>query len=203
MMFRSRKFCAVVTAAACVVSLAALRGAPPQNPRPAARPPGADALQRARELAQLAPEHQVLRRLAGSWKVSLRTTSPDGETREGQGAVVGKAMLGGRYLGLAFELDVQGNEVEALQILGFDTLRGRYTASWRDTGTTWSIDCEGTPGDEAFVMTMSGSMVDAVTPAGRPFRLQIDARSRARIEVKIWEGAIGAEVLLQEQRWVR
>lgn len=192
-----------LAAVAAALSLAAVRAPGLQDPKPNVRRPAAGALQRARELAKTAPEHDVLRRLAGSWKVSLRTTSPDGGVHEDQGVVVGKAMLGGRYLGLAFDLDVQGSEVEALQILGFDTLKGLYTASWRDTGTTWAIDCQGEPGEEAGVMTMFGSMVDAATPNGRPFRLQIDARSRAQVEVKIWEGMVGKEVLLQEQRWVR
>jgi len=188
----------VAMAGAAALSLAAV-----QDPKPNVRRPDAAALRRARDLARAAPEHEVFRRLAGSWKVATRTTSPDGTAHEDQGTVVGRAMLGGRYLGLAFELDVQGNPLEALQILGFDRLKGLYTASWRDTGTTWSVECQGSPGDDPHVITMFGSMVDAFTPDGRPFRLQIDARGRAEVQVKIWEGMLGKEVLLQEQRWIR
>lgn len=186
-----------------LVLVAAFSIAAVQDPKPNVRRPDADALQRARELARVAPEHEVFRRLAGAWRVRLRTTSPDGGVREDEGAVVGRAMLGGRYLALAFELDLQGNELEALQLLGFDRLKGLYTASWRDTGTTWSVECQGAPGEDPGVITMFGSMVDVSSPDGRPFRLQLDARARAEVQVKIWEGMLGKEVLLQEQRWVR
>lgn len=174
-----------------------------QDPKPNVRRPDAQALRRARELSQTAPEHDVLRRLAGKWKITMRTTAPDGKVHEDTGAVAGQAMLGGRYLALNYELDVQGNEVEALQILGYDTLKGLYTASWRDTGTTWAVRCQGEPGKELGRLTMHGTMVDAYTPNGRGFRLDIDARERGEVQVKIWEGMVGKEVLLQEQRWVR
>jgi len=196
MILRSTSISALALAAA--FSLAAV-----QDPKPTVRQPDADALRRARDLARTAPEHEVFRRLAGSWRVKLRTTAPSGEVHEDEGAVVGRAMLGGRYLGLAFELDLQGNPLEAMQILGYDRLKGLYTASWRDTGTTWSVECQGAPGDDPAVITMFGSMVDAFTPDGRPFRLQLDARDRAEVRVKIWEGMLGREVLLQEQRWSR
>ncbi|MGC6487233.1 MAG: DUF1579 family protein [Planctomycetota bacterium] len=196
MILRSCSLAAMLCAAA--FSLAAV-----QDPKPTVRRPGAEAMRRARDLARTAPEHEVFRRLAGTWKVTTRTTSPEGDAHEDAGEVVGRALLGGRYLGLAFELDVQGNALEALQILGFDRLKGLYTASWRDTGTTWSVECQGSPGDDPHVITMFGSMVDAFTPDGRPFRLQLDARARAEVRVKIWEGRLGQEVLLQEQRWVR
>lgn|GEM_PF-3877125 len=145
----------------------------------------------------------MLRRLAGAWSVSLRTTSPDGEVRQDSGEVVGRAVLGGRYLALDFTLDLQGNQVDAMQILGFDTLKGLYTSSWRDTGATWAVDCQGAPGAEVGEITMYGTMVDAHTPDGRPFRLRFDARDRREVVVRYSEGAVGKEVLLHEQRWTR
>jgi hypothetical protein len=65
------------------------------------------------------------------------------------------------------------------------------------------VECQGAPGEDPGVITMFGSMVDVSSPDGRPFRLQLDARARAEVQVKIWEGMLGKEVLLQEQRWVR
>ncbi|MCK5945128.1 MAG: DUF1579 family protein [Planctomycetes bacterium] len=174
-----------------------------QDPKPNVRRPDAESLRRARELARLTPEHEVLRRLAGSWNVTLRTTAADGQVHEDTGKATGKGMLGGRYLALEFELNLRGNETEALQILGFDTLKGLYTASWRDTASTWAVTCQGEPGDELGRITMHGTMVDAYTPNGRPFRMEFDARARGEVQVRIWEGMVGKEVLLQEQRWVR
>jgi len=185
-------FAAVCLAAAAV-----------QDPKPNVRRPDADSLRRARDLAKTAPAHDVLRRLGGEWQVTLRTTAPNGKVHEDTGKVAGTAMLGGRYVALNFELKLQGNDLEAVQILGFDTLKGLYTASWRDTGTTWAVDCQGEPGKDVGVITMHGSMVDAFTPNGRPFRLQLDVRERQQVVVKIWEGMVGKEVLVQEQRWVR
>jgi hypothetical protein len=186
--------------ALAAVCLAAVGG---QDPKPRPRRPDAKALQRARELSATAPQHDVLRRLGGSWKVALRTTGPDGEAREDRGAAVGRAMLGGRYVALDFELDLGGNEVLAHQILGFDTLKGVYTASWRDTMSTWSVDCWGAPGEQPFLLGMRGRIVDAMTPGGRPFRLELDLRDRAAVEVKIYEGAGQEEALVQVQRWTK
>ena len=174
-----------------------------QDPKPKLRRPDAAALQRARELSQTAPQHEVLRRLGGSWKVLVRTTGPDGAAHEDRGSVAGRALLDGRYVALDFELDLSGNELLAHQIVGFDTLKGVYTASWRDTATTWSVDCQGAPTDEPFVIRMRGTLVDALTPAGRPFRLDLDVRDRAEVRVTIWEGAGADEVQVQEQRWTR
>ncbi|MEC8251839.1 MAG: DUF1579 family protein [Planctomycetota bacterium] len=185
------------------VALLCLSFAGRQDPKPAVRRPDANALRRARELARVAPEHEVFRRLAGSWSVSVRTTSPDGTVHEDAGEVVGRSMLGGRYLALEFSLELQGSSVEALQILGFDTLKGLYTASWRDTGSTWAVDCQGQPTDDVGKLVLFGSMVDAYTPDGRPFRLELDARDRRAVVLRISEGSVGEEVLLQEQRWTR
>ena len=195
---KATRCCWSLVSALCCLSFVSV-----QDPKPTVRRPSADALRRAHELAETAPEHEVFRRLAGKWSVSLRTTSSDGATHEDTGEVVGRAMLGGRYLALDYTLEVQGNAVDALQILGFDRLKGLYTASWRDTGATWAVDCQGQPGAEVGDITMFGTMVDAFTPDGRPFRLHLDARDRREIVVRYSEGAVGKEVLLQEQRWVR
>ncbi|MFN3240781.1 MAG: DUF1579 family protein [Planctomycetota bacterium] len=185
------------------IALVCLGAVVVQDPKPNVRQPDAESLRRARELSKTVAQHDVLRRLGGKWNVTVKTTAPDGKVHEDTGKVAGVGMLGGRYVALNFELDLQGNELQALQIVGFDTLKGLYTASWRDTGSTWGVECRGEPGDDVNVITMRGSMVDAFTPNGRPFRLQFDVRERGEVLVRIWEGMAGKEVLLQEQRWVR
>lgn len=173
---------------------------------PVVRQPDGKALQHAQQLSRTTAEHDQLARLAGKWRVSVRTSSDgSGQVREDQGTCVGQAILGGRYVVLNFQLQLQGRKVEAVQLIGFDTLRKVYTASWRDSATTWSIECEGEPGKLPDVLSLRGLMVDAFTPDGRAFRMELDLGVKDQVDVRIYEqdGAGRGEVLLQEQQWRR
>ena len=97
----------------------------------------------AQQLAVTTVEHQLLQRLAGDWDVVNTTFPPGGKPQEARGRIVGKSMLGGRYVVLNHSLAVGANRVEAVQLLGFDTLRGHYTSSWRDDVSTWAVECSG------------------------------------------------------------
>ena len=164
-------------------------------------------------------EHERLAKLAGKWQVTLRTRLPDGgkpaaglpptaaaaaaAMQEDRGTVVGSSMLGGRYVVLNYQLKLQGRAVEAVQILGFDTLQQAFTSTWRDSATTWSVDCLGGVSKDADVLTLTGQLRDAKTPDGRGFRLTLDLRKLDQVTVQIHEDRGMEEVLLQEQVWQR
>lgn len=108
---------------------------------PSSQDPRHDAamLRQAQQLAVPVAQHQRLQRLTGEWKVASQAM---GTTSEG--AVAGKAMLGGRYVVLSYRLPRAGRELEAVQLLGFDTLHQVYTSSWRDDASTWAVEASGT-----------------------------------------------------------
>jgi hypothetical protein len=174
-----------------------------QDPKPSVRVPDGETLRRAQALSRTTAEHKRLQKLAGEWQVTLRTHGPDGKVQEGTGKVLGQSMLGGRYVVLNLKAKMQGQDVEAVQIVGFDTLRLAYTSSWRDNATTWPVECYGGIGKDADVLTMTGVLHDALTPNGRGFRLVLDLREKDQVTVKVYEERGLDDTLLQEQVWKR
>lgn len=170
----------------------------PQPAKRVVRPPEGELLRRAQELSRTAVQHDRLAKLVGKWKLTTRTFA-DGEVREGKGAVVGQAILGGRYVVLNFQTSVLGRDVEAVQIVGFDTLRNQYTSSWRDNQTTWPVECAGEPGKDADVLTLTGSLRDAANPDGQRLRVVMDLRNEDQVDVQMHVGNGDAAMLMQEQ----
>ncbi len=164
----------------------------------------AQMLKQAQQLARLVDPHQRLSKLLGEWNITLRTTPPGGTEQNDRGVVVGKAILGGRYVVLNFNLKLQGNDLEAVQILGFDTLRQHYTASWRDDLSTWSVECSGAPQAQApDALQLHGTLADARDPTGRPFRLELDLGEKDHVTLRLFDTHEGSEFLLQTQDWAR
>ncbi len=190
----------LVAAAATVAPQVHLRE---QDPKPSVRAPDGETLRLAQELSRTTVEHERLQKLAGEWQVTLRTHGPDGKVQESRGKVAGQSMLGGRYVVCNLHAKLQGRAVEAVQIIGFDTMRKAYTSSWRDNATTWPVECHGGVGKDADVLTMTGMLHDAHTPNGRGFRMVIDLRQKDQVTVKVFEERGLDEVLLQEQLWTR
>lgn len=168
----------------------------------------AQMLKQAQLLARTWEPHQRLQQLAGTWDVAVRTTVPGAPEAEGRGALTGKSMLGGRYVVLNFQFDLQGAPLEAVQILGFDNLRQSYTSSWRDDLSTWAVECAGgaEPKDPA-KLRLQGQLADARDPAGRPFRCEIDLpppdQPKGAVQVRLYDTIGGREVLVQRQDWTR
>ncbi|HEX5050163.1 MAG TPA: DUF1579 family protein [Planctomycetota bacterium] len=182
-----------------VVVALALLGLAPQEPAN-----DAAMLQRAHQLAQPGEPHQRLAKLQGEWDVVVRTTPPGGAEQTDRGTVEGTTVLGGRYVSLDFKLHLRGGEVRGLQILGFDTLRQLYTASWRDDQSTWSIECTGAAAaNSPDLLQFQGTLVDARDTTGRPFRLEIDLEVKDRVRVSIYDTHEGAQFLAQTQDWTR
>ena len=171
---------------------------PPQDPAP-----DAATLLRFERLAQPGEAHALLQRLVGEWDVAVRTPAEPGE-RVDRGIAKGAALLGGRYVQLQFALTVARTPFEAVQVFGFDALRQQFTASWRDSASTWATECAGAPrADRPDLLALSGTLVDAADPAGRPFRLEIDLAFDQRVSVKLHETRGGVEALTQTQTWTR
>lgn len=186
-------------AKALVAALAsALLLTTPQDPAP-----DAATLLRFERLAQPGEAHALLQRLVGEWEVAVRTPA-DPVERLDRGSAKGVALLGGRYVQLQFALTVARWPFEAVQVLGFDALRQQFTASWRDSASTWATECAGAPrADRPDLLALAGTTVDAVDPGGRPFRLEIDLAFDQRVTVKLFETRAGVESLAQTQTWTR
>lgn len=165
-----------------------------------------DILKRAQQLARAGAEHARLARLAGTWDIVLHTSMPGEAERTDRGTVVGKAILGGRFVVLNYVIALPDKALEGVQILGFDNLSQQYTASWRDDHSTWAVECAGSPNREVPErIQLRGSLRDARDPNGRPFRfaLTLPAADGDNVAVAIHDSQDGVEFLLQTQEWTR
>ncbi len=187
----------------------------------------AKAAMEAERLAGLAPQHERLRALAGAYRSRLvcaplpekPTVGADGKSipaspakpdeKSGvasNGTARATAILGGRYLMVEVELEVGGLPMQAMYLVGYDRLHELYSLSWRDSLSTWSIECLGTadPKDPQRI-AMRGHLFDPITPTGRPFRLDLEFVGVEGFSVVVQEqvGEEMAEVMRQEFTRVR
>ena len=185
--------------AAFVLAIAAAVSPRPQDPRPEP-----SVLQKAKQVSTTTEEHVRLQRLVGEWEVVLRTTLPGGKPQEDQGRVVAAPILGGRYVVANYTLQIQGVKVEAVQIFGFDALRSVFTASWRDDLSTWSIETAGPPvAATPDVLVLTGTLIDAKDPTGRPFRQVVDLATEKAVTVRLFDTHDDKQFELQVQQWTR
>jgi hypothetical protein len=176
----------------------------PRAPADPDRPPDAAALLRAKQLAAPGDHHTRLQRLVGEWNVVVRSTGAAATANEQRGRVSCAAILGGRHVVANYSLTLGGAKVEAVQILGFDTLRQVYTASWRDDASTWSVEGTAPPVAETpDVLTFRGTLADALDATGRPFRQVLDLGSDRAVVVRLFETRDGVERERQTQEWTR
>jgi len=154
---------------------------PQQDPKPSLVPEGAaglDAMQLARamtstmKLSKPGPEHDRLMALEGTYAVEMTLTPPELPPLATTGEARAMSVLSGRYLLVNLKVRVAGVVMEGLYILGYDNLRSLYTVSWRDSLSTWAVECAGPVSDASpDVAALQGTMVDAASPTGRPFEL--------------------------------
>lgn len=162
------------------------QGAPPQPDPGAAAPARApgdlDALQLAQamattmRLAQPGEPHRRLAGLAGAFDVEMTLAAPGLEPQTTRGTARAAAVLGGRYVVVNLTARIGGVLFEGLYVFGFDNMHSLYTCSWRDSMSTWAVDCSGPPPKEpdAGVLVLGGTLVDAASTTGRPFELHLE-----------------------------
>lgn len=185
------------------VVLAAALLARPDVQDPAVSP---EDLRLARRLAEPGEPHRLLARLAGAWDITVHATPPGAKQRTERGTVVGRAILGGRYVVLNYRFVHRGQPLEGVQILGYDTLRRQFTSSWRDDHSTWAVECAGSAAPEMPErIQLRGELRDARDPGGRPFRLALTLPPDGgdKVAASLHDTLDGEEFLLQSQEWTR
>jgi hypothetical protein len=122
------------------------------------------------EAMSVTEPHQELAEGVGTWDVEIRSFVAPGAEPESMTCVTDARMiLGNRYLLQEFKGEYEGMPFEGMLILGYDNLAGEFVSVWWDNFSTWPLIARGTQNEKGET-TMTGTMKDVMTPAGRPYK---------------------------------
>jgi hypothetical protein len=110
------------------------------------------------------PEHTLLERLAGEWHFERLSVPREGAEPETLGTgTISAEMVGDFFVVSRWSGDLYGAEYKAVQSLGYDTERNRYTGDWVDSFMSFRWELHGAVDEESgeLVLTTSGP-----TPTG-------------------------------------
>ena len=116
------------------------------------------------EAARPVREHDRLKTLAGSWKITTQLWMSPGKPLTGRGASTGRMVLGGRFLQMNATTK-KPLPSESLTIFGFDRRTGEYTMTGFDTMGTYSISAAGRYNEPDQGVVLTGSY--AMPPTGQ------------------------------------
>lgn len=107
-------------------------------------------------------QHKLLEKFEGDFAVKGKIWFvPDQPPVESTGEARLRTIMGGRYLQERYEADLAGAEYQGQGIVGFDTVKGRYTSTWIDSQSTFITHMEGSADAAGTVLTMTGSAPQA------------------------------------------
>jgi len=112
-------------------------------------------------------EHAHLAQSVGEWDIASRyRMAPDAEWQDATAQSRVSMVLGGRYMVERFEGTFEGMPFNGLLFLGYDNTRKEYVSIWMDSMSTRPSISTGQK-DENGVMTLTGLMIDPISPEGR------------------------------------
>ncbi len=120
------------------------------------------------------PEHSEIRRKAGKWKVRC-TYFMGGEADpiEVEGTESGE-MLGELWCNSRFEADMLGSPLAGNASLGFDPVKKKYVATWKDSATPFLYVFEGDFDPEERVFELAGENYDPVRCCRAVYRSRVE-----------------------------
>lgn len=150
------------------------------------------------------PQHERLGALVGDWDIELQLQLPGTEPETTKGRGRAGDVLGGRYLVVEFRVPVRGVPMDGLYLFGYDRLRDLWSASWRDSLSTWSIEAFGTqdPSD-AKLLHFRGLVFDVASPEGRDFRIDFAFGDADHFTITVFDTVRGERVQVMQQRFSR
>ena len=114
-------------------------------------------------LAQEAPEfpgpekeHEFLKKFVGDWTTTSEATmAPGQEPMKCTGKITGK-MLGGLWVVNETKMTVMGEEMNALQTVGFDPAKKQYVGTWVDSALNHMWHYTGTVEGKTLTLNAEG-----------------------------------------------
>lgn len=153
------------------------------------------------EMAKPGKPHKELMNTVGQWNVET-TTYMGGSASTSKGTATYESILGGRFVVQRTKGNMGGMPMEGFQILGYDNVHKKYVSVWLDT---WSTGIHTSTGraDANGVIEMKGSMKDAMTPDGRPFRSVTRIEGADKFVVELHDSHEGKEFKIMDVVYTR
>jgi hypothetical protein len=114
----------------------------------------------AQEPPKPGPEHEVLRKMEGTWDSTLKAGG-----MENKGTMTYKMELGGLWLVGSLESDLGGQKFSGKGLDTYDPVKKKYVGYWFDSMSATPLTMEGTYDREKKKMTMVG---EGPGPDGKP-----------------------------------
>ncbi|MCB1057809.1 MAG: DUF1579 family protein [Acidobacteria bacterium] len=163
-------------------------------------------LARAQAIAQPGPEHRLLEKLAGHWRMAVKIWGPPGQPPKSLTGESDQTMiLGGRFLEVrAKSEESQGQHIESLVIYGYDRRLDLYTMTGFDNLGTYSIEAEGVVDEETGTVDLEGTTLDPMSGDASSYRFELHPLSEDVYTVSLYfETPDGDDVLLMETTYTR
>jgi hypothetical protein len=119
----------------------------------------------AQEPAKPGPEHELLKRMVGSWDATVKFGP-----MEGKGVMTYKMDLGGLWLASEFKGEFAGKPFEGKGFDTYDAAKKKYVSAWFDSTATNAMISEGTADKDGKVMTLMGDGPPG--PDGKPSKVK-------------------------------
>jgi hypothetical protein len=153
------------------------------------------------QAAQPGEQHAMLAALEGAWQQSCDFSTPGSPSQVTPGKAVYRSILGGRFVTgetrakLAMPGMAEPQDWQAFSILGYDNVLKQYQSVWIDSMGTGIYTSSGTADASGKVITLDGVMKDAMTPAGRAFKVVINMADGKKRVTELWDSMGGKDMV--------
>ncbi len=143
------------------------------------------------------PEREPLNRLLGVWDVQVDFfLQGTGIRMQAYGVADGRPIVGGRYIQFAVATDYEGNSYNAMIVLCYDAIVGRYMSVLLDNTVTSLMNCQGSFDFERQLLSEEGELSNASFECRHPVRTTWDLSEEDLIDLN-WEAPLG-----EKGQWV-
>lgn len=120
------------------------------------------------------PQHEMLAKGAGTWKMTLRMwEDPAGEPTMAEGTAESSMELGGRVLVEEVHSNMMGMPFEGIGRTGYDNVTGKWWSTWTDTMSTGLMLMTGSFDEASGTFEYKGEMADPITGEMKPVTMTI------------------------------
>jgi hypothetical protein len=148
-------------------------------------------------------QHKMLAKLEGTWDQKMVN---EAEGMTSTGTVRYRTILGGRFvvgetkaiMKMTGPPGGSGNgnghadhPWDAYQTIGYDNVAKKYVTTFAESMSTGIFMAEGTADASGRIITYEGTMKDAVSPEGRPFKFVVNCESDDKTTIELWDAKGG------------